>query len=129
MSPFSLFRREGSRERTSFIAQKRQYNGMVRRALRKLRREYAHLRPPLVDHKFFGAPHIDPPNLTIYLIYKHDEALAAAEEQGHFNLLRGAVIAALREECYPQAALDTIEVHFASQRAIKDAGGFWLYVR
>ena len=122
-----LFRREGRRERGLFLSKKRQYNAKVKRALRKVRRDYKHLKPALVGDQFFGAPQVDPKYLTIYLFFKDDAALREAEQQGSLELLRGAVIGALREECYPQESVSAVQILFASRKAVKNAGGIWNY--
>ncbi len=123
-----IFRREGRRERAAFLSQKREYNGKIKRAIRQVRRDYRHLKPSIVDQKFFGAPHIDPQHLTIYLFFKDEAALAEARQQGTTQLLQGALISALRAECYPQGSLAGIKILFASKKAVKDAGGFWTYI-
>lgn len=122
-----LFRREGRRERGLFISKKREYNFKVKRALQQVRQDYRHLNPPLVDDQFFGAPHVDPKYLTICLFFKDDTALAEAERQGHIQLLRGAIISALRQECYPQESVTGVRIDFASKQAVKRAGGIWNY--
>lgn len=127
MSP--LLRREGRRERGLFLSKEREYNYKIRRALQKVRRDFGHLKPPIVDDQFFGAPHVDPKYLTICLFFKDDDALLEAERQGHIQLLRGAVLSALREECYPQESVAAVQINFASKKAVKSAGGFWNYFR
>ncbi len=127
MSP--LIRFEGRRERGLFISKKREYNAKVKRALRKVRRDYKHLKPPIVDDEFFGAPHVDPKYLTICLFFKDDAALLDAERQGYLQVLRGALVSALREECYPQESVNSVEIRFASRKAVQNAGGFWNYFR
>lgn len=127
MSP--LLRLDGWRERGKFRAQGRAYEGMIKRALRDVRRTYRHLKPPLVDHKFFGAPQVDPKYLTICLFFRDDNALNEAHQKSYPHLLHGAVIAALREECYPQASLDGVKIQFLSKKAINNAGGFWTFWR
>ncbi len=125
MSP--LLRLEGRRERARFIAQRRLYDAKVKQAIRCVLRDHKQLKPPVVEHKFFGAAHVAPEHLTICLLYKHDNALYAACEQGYFDLLRGALIAALRRECYPSELVIGVEIVFLSQQAVKNAGGFWAY--
>jgi hypothetical protein len=127
MSP--LIRREGRRERGLFLSKKRVYHARVKRALQSVRRDYRHLNPPLVDDQFFGAPHVDPKYLTICLFFKDDAALAEAERQGHIQLLRGAVISALRQECYPQESVAGVQINFASKKSVNRAGGIWNYFR
>lgn len=122
-----LFRREGRRERGLFISKKRDYNARVKRALQSVRRDYRHLNPPLVDDEFYGAPHVDPKYLTICLFFKDDAALTEAERKGHVQLLRGAVISALRQECYPQESVAGVQINFASKKSVKRAGGIWNY--
>jgi hypothetical protein len=124
---FRLFRREGRRERGLFLSKKREYSFKIKRALQKVRQAYSHLKPPIVDARFFGAPHVDPKYLTICLFFKDDAALLEAEQSGHVQLLRGAVLSALREECYPQESVAGVEITFASKKAVKNAGGFWNY--
>ncbi|HVU12307.1 MAG TPA: hypothetical protein VHD90_13570 [Phototrophicaceae bacterium] len=127
MSP--LLRLEGRRERSLFLSKRREYNGKVKRALRKVRRDYRHLRPSLVEDRFVGSPEVDPKYLTIYLFYKTDAALMEAEQKGYIQLLRGAVAAALRQECYPQESVSAVQIRISSQQAVKSAGGFWNYHR
>lgn len=126
MSP--LFKTEGLRERGKFLARKRQYNAKVKRALRSIRRDYAHLKPGLVADQFFGSPHVDPRYLTIVLFFRDDAALLQAETQGTLNVLRGAVVRALREECYPQESVAAVQINFASRKSVKSAGGIWNYL-
>jgi hypothetical protein len=123
MSP--LFRQEGRRERWLFASKEREYNGKVKRALKKVRRAYRHLTPPLVDAQFSGSPHVDPKYLTVHLFFKDDNALAQAEGLGYFDVLRGAVRQALRKECYPQASVDDVQIEFGSRKALKRNGGMW----
>ncbi len=127
MSP--LIRHEGRRERGLFLSKKREYNGKIKRALRKVRGDYRHLKPPLVGEQFFGSPHVDPKYLTIFLFFKDDAALQEAERQGYVQLLRGAVMSALRDECYPQESVAAVQINFASKKAVRSAGGFWNYFR
>jgi hypothetical protein len=127
MSP--LFRREGRRERGQFLSKEREYNTRIKRALNRVRHDYRHLKPGIVGDRFFGAPHVDPKYLTIFLFFKNDDALREAERQGSLQVLRGAVIAALREECYPQESVSAVKIEFASQQSVKTAGGFWNYFR
>src|SRR5664279_696448 len=127
MSP--LIKHEGRREQGLFLSKKRHYNAMIKRALEKVRRDYKHLKPPIVGDQFLGSPHVDPKYLTIYLFFKDDNALAEAEQQGTLQLLRAALIAALREECYPQESVASVQINFASKKAIKATGGFWNYFR
>ncbi len=127
MSP--LIRQEGRRERGLFLSKKRQYNTKIKRALNKVRHDYQHLKPGLVGDQFFGAPHVDPKYLTIFLFFKDDAALEQAEQQGYTQLLRGAVMSALREECYPQESVSAVQINFASRKSVKSAGGFWHYFR
>ncbi len=127
MSP--LIRLEGRRERSLFLSKRREYNGKVKRALRKVRHDYRHLRPSIVEHRFVGSPEVDPKYLTIYLFFKTEAALTEAEQKGYVQLLHGAVTSALREECYPQESVSAVQVRIASQQAVKSAGGFWNYHR
>lgn len=127
MSP--LFRREGRRERGLFISKKREYNAKIKRALQSVRRDYAHLKPPIVGEQFFGAPHVDPKYLTICLFFKDDAALREAERLGYIQLLHGAVIDALRQECYPQESVAGVQIDFASKQSVNRAGGIWNYFR
>jgi hypothetical protein len=120
-----LFKQEGWRERGLFFSKEREYNGKVKRALQKVRREYRQLKPPIVGDQFGGAAHVDPKYLTIYLFFKDDNALAEAEQSGHFETLRGAVMSALREECYPQASVAEVQIEFVSQKAVRKNGGIW----
>ena len=94
-----------------------------------MRKDYKHLKPPIVGDQFLGAPHVDPKYLTIYLFFKDDAALAEAEQKGYLQLLRGAVQSALREECYPQESVSAVQINFASKKDVKNAGGFWFYLR
>jgi hypothetical protein len=123
MSP--LFRLEGRRERSLFSSKEREYKGKVRCALKRVRHEFRHLKPPLVGEQFGGAPHVDPKYLSICLLFKDDYALTLAEQLGYFPLLRNAVMNALREECYPQASVADVQIEFASRKALKRDGGFW----
>ncbi len=125
MSPLLLL--DGRRERGAFMKQHRQYNAKVKCAIRTVRRGYKHLVPSVVAHKFFGAAHVAPEHLTICLFYKHDHALYEACEKGYFVLLRGALIVALREDCYSGILMINVQIEFLSQQAVKDAGGFWAY--
>ncbi|MEP7292664.1 MAG: hypothetical protein ABI835_12840 [Chloroflexota bacterium] len=127
MSP--LFKREGRQARGLFISQKRHYNSMVKRALKKVRRDYAHLKPGIAGDQFFGSPQVDPSYLTIYLFFKDDDALIEAEKLGYLQLLHGAVISALREECYPQESVASVKIEFASRKSVKETGGIWNYLR
>lgn len=127
MSP--LLKREGRSERGQFVAKNKHYNAMVKRALRKVRRDYAHLKPGVVDDQFFGSPHVDPSYLTIYLFFKDDAALLEAERLGYLQLLRGAVMGALREECYPQESVSAVKIEFASKKSVKATGGIWHFLR
>jgi secreted Zn-dependent insulinase-like peptidase len=127
MSP--LFSLEGRRERRQFSSKEREYNSKVKCALQKVRHEYRHLKPPVVDDQFGGSPHVDPKYLTVYLLFKDDNALAQAEQMGYFDVLRGAVRDALREECYPQASVADVQIEFASRKSLKRNGGFWSYFR
>lgn|GEM_PF-5520302 len=124
-----LFSTEGLRERGLFISKKRQYNAKVRRALQQVRHDYAHLKPGIVGEQFFGSPHVDPSYLTIMLFFKDDDALRQAEAQGTLHVLRGAVMSALREECYPQESVASVKIEFASRKSVKAAGGIWNYFR
>ena len=94
-----------------------------------MRRDYRHLKPSLVGDRFLGSPHVDPKYLTIYLFFKDDAALAEAERQGYVQLLRGAVVNALREECYPQQSVSDVQINITSKQAVKGAGGIWNYFR
>lgn len=125
MSP--LFRQEGRRERSQFSSKEREYKGKVKRALKRVRREYRHLNPPIVGDQFSGAAHVDPKYLSIYLFFKDDHAYAQAEALGYFDVLRGAVRQALREECYPQTSVDGVDIQFASRKTLKRNGGIWNY--
>ncbi len=127
MSP--LFKTEGLRERGLFLSKKRQYNAKVKRALHKIRHDYAHLKPGIVADQFFGSPQVDPSYLTIVLFFRDDAALLQAEEQGIVQILRGAVMSALREECYPQQSVAAVQINFASQKSVKASGGIWNYFR
>lgn len=127
MSP--LIKHEGRSERGQFVAKNKRYNAMVKRALRKVRRDYAHLKPGIVGDQFFGSPHVDPSYLTIFLFFKDDPALLEAGRLGYLQLLRGAVMGALREECYPQESVSAVKIEFASRKAIKATGGFWNFLR
>lgn len=127
MSP--LFKTEGLRERGLFISKKREYNAKVKRALRSIRRDYAHLKPGIVGDQFFGSPQVDPSYLTIVLFFHDDAALLEAEAQGTLHILRGAVVSALREECYPQESVTSVQINFASRKSVKAAGGIWNYLR
>ena len=127
MSPLIKF--EGRRAQGLFLSKKREYNTKVKRALHRVRQNYKHLKPGLVGDQFVGSPHVDPKYLTIYLFFKDDAALAEAERQGYVQLLRGAVVSALREECYPQASVNDVQINITSKQAVKNAGGIWNYNR
>ncbi len=125
MSP--LIRQEGRRERGLFVSKEREYNGKVKRALQKVRREFRHLKPSIVGEQFGGAPHVDPKYLSIYLFFKDDNALAEAEQLGYFETLRAAIRRTLREECYPQESVAEVKIEFTSKQAVKSNGGIWNY--
>ncbi len=125
MSP--LLRLEGRRERAQFIAQRRLYDAKVKHAIRCVLRDHKQLKPPVVGHKFFGAAHVASEHLTICLLYKRDNDLYEASAKGYFGLLHGALIAALRRECYPTELVIGVEIVFLSKQAVKHAGGFWAY--
>ena len=127
MSP--LLNLEGRRARSLFVSKGREYNNKVKRALRKVRKDHKHLRPPLVGDQFVGSPQVDPKYLTIYLFFRDEAALAEAEQKGITQMLRGAVQNALREECYPQESVSSVQIKFGSKQAVKNAGGFWFYMR
>ena len=125
MSP--LLRLEGRRERALFIARQRSCDAKVKHAIRCVLHDHKRLKPTVVGHKFFGAAHVAPEHLTICLFYKRDCALFEACEKGYFELLRGALIVALRRECYPTKFVIDAEIVFLSQQAVKNVGGFWSY--
>src|SRR5579871_4650613 len=127
MSP--LIRWEGRREQSLFLSKRREYNGKVKRALRKVRQQYKHLKPSIVGDQFVGSPEVDPKYLTIFLFFKNESALMEAEARGYVQVLRGAVQAALREECYPQESVSAVQINITSKQAVKSAGGFWNYYR
>ena len=127
MSP--LLKREGRHERGQFLSNERHYKAMIKRALRKVRHDHTHLKPGVVGDQFFGSPQVDPSYLTIYLFFRDDAALREAEQKGYLQLLHGAVIHALREECYPQQSLTSVKIEFASKQSVKATGGIWNYFR
>ncbi len=124
-----LLKWEGRGERSKFVSKNREYNRLVKQALRRVRRDYAHLKPGIVSDQFFGSPHVDPSYLTIYLFFRDDAALLEAEQAGYLQLLRGAVMSALREECYPQESVAAVKIEFASRQSVKATGGIWNFLR
>ena len=65
--------------------------------------------------------------MTICLFYNATTTSDVASAKGYFGLLHGALIAALRRECYPTELVIGVEIVFLSQQAVKHAGGFWAY--
>ncbi len=119
----------GRREREEFSALNRSYEDKVKHALKRVCKVNHYCNPPIVQHFFFGTPAVDPTTLRVVFCFRDDEAVARAEQNGLTAHLTHEVWLALRAEGYPEDALSSISVQFASKKAVDAVGGPWLYFR
>lgn len=117
----------GRRERDQFAALNRSLEARVRRALKRVCKVNRHCQPRIVQHLFLGTPAVDPSALMVVFCFRDDEA--QAQQNGLMAHLTREVWLALRAEGYPESALPSITVQFASKKAIDAVGGPWVYFR
>jgi hypothetical protein len=78
--------------------------------------------PRIVNSIFFGEE--DPGQLVIYLAYEDSRTLASARKGGDTGRVQGALLAALRDEGYPDRP---IRIEFISEEEVEKSGGPFKY--
>ena len=119
----------GKRERDDFAMLARSYESRVQHALKRVCKVNHHCKPPIVQHLVLGTPAVDPTTLRIIFLFRDDEALAQAQQNGLTAHLTHDSHRALRAEGYPEDALPSISVEFAAKKAVDAVGGPWVYFR
>jgi hypothetical protein len=103
------------------------YDDIANRAIQHVLDAHEDMRPPVVNHLFYGATDIHPRHLVIWLAFADTPALQEAEKRGHCRLLRREIRAALRKGGYPAEVLSKIHIGFVSEQEVEEAGGPWIY--
>lgn len=117
------------RKLKEYLAKMSYYEAKVNRAIWHVREVMRESTPPIVDQVYFGAMDIDPKNLFVAFAYADSAALAQAQQQGHFDLIRREFLSALEEAGYPPHALPSDKIDFVSKQEVDEQGGPWVYFR
>lgn len=108
-------------------AREKELEPLIQRAMGRVRGA-APSAPKIVDAMFYGAIGIDPKHLVVWYIFARDRDKQRAESDGLTVALERNTRAALRDEGYPDAGVDQMQVAFASNEEIARGGG-WDFFR
>jgi hypothetical protein len=81
-------------------------------------------RPRIVNTIFFGEE--GPEELVIYLAYEDAKTLTSAQKGGDAGRIEEALLAALRDEGYPERP---IQILFISEEEVERSGGPFTYFK
>ncbi|MFO1452575.1 MAG: hypothetical protein U1F61_30695 [Opitutaceae bacterium] len=107
-----------------FEAKERVLKPIVELAMATVRQEVSSRQPIIRESFFYGAMGVDPKHLVIWYIFNSEGEIAIARRTGLLGDLDAQSRLALRTEGYPEQAIGLIQVSFASDEAIRRAGGF-----
>ena len=81
----------------------------IKKAINKTTEEFENSKPKIYQHGFYGAVEYSPNNLAIWYLFKTNEELALAKENGLCDSLISRTTQNLIDEGYPKEAFEKVK--------------------
>ena len=83
----------------------------IKKAINKTVKEFENSIPKIADHFFYGSVELSPNNLVVWYLFKTNDELKVAKENGLCEQLKEKTTKNLLNEGYPKEAFEKVKTH------------------